>query len=479
MSQLPFIDKVRSILAKIWQRTEIIIKIAIKFFAYYYMFKLLANAQMFSHLPDTFIFKSNSVHLVLALVSTLLPNRSGVLLAVLMIIYSVFQTSFIGAALVALALILLYVAASSLFPEYVYLVPLMAIAVYKHFYLAVPLFCGMYIGAVTVVPVVIGIITVAVFNAIPLFMDLQMGALDALPKLITDASKNGISTILSNDQLIYLMVVSSVIILLGALLTKLKVNFARYIALGVSGIFGLVAFTMGVSQGRIEAGEGSVLITSLLVLAVFLILELLKVSVSYEGSQSLEFEDENYLYQVRMIPKMSKHHTAGEGSDLIIRKAPEIGKKLKKAKKAPEKAPVAEAPSNDRAFTEEDLNAMAPKRDRVLLFGETAPEPTPSNASAAVNSETTYATGRGTTLETVNEDALSQDKTMVVAEDISDLEKTQILEEATRINEPSTAVFVPEEETKVQEAAGPNVRNVLSDDDEPLDLFQEYDEKHS
>ncbi len=147
MPQLRFFDKFRSVLARIWQRAELVIKIGIKFLAYYYMFHLLANAEMFSHLSETFFLHARSIQLVLALVSTLLPNRAGVLLALLLIVYSVFQTSLIGAILVGLALLLLYAAASGLFPDYVYLVPLMVVSVHYRFYLALPLFCGRYIAA--------------------------------------------------------------------------------------------------------------------------------------------------------------------------------------------------------------------------------------------------------------------------------------------------------------------------------------------
>lgn len=495
MPQLRFVDKFRSVLARIWQRTELIVKIGVKFLAYYYMFHLLANAEMFSHLPETFILHSKSIQLVLALVSTLLPNRAGVLLALLMIVYSVFQTSLIGAILVGLALLLLYAAASSLFPDHVYLVPLMIVSIHYKFYLALPLFCGMYIGASAIVPVLIGIVGYAVLEIVPLFMHLEMGALDTLPQLITDASKSGISTIMANEQIVYLMVVSSLIILLGTLLCKMRFNFGRYVALGVAGVFGTVALVTGVAQGRIE-GTPSLLLTCILVLVVMLILELLKVSVSYEGSQSVEFEDDNYIYQVRMIPKMSKYHTSMDG-DVVIRKAPQLGKKGKlnkdKAKAAASKvrrpqqeaaAPAAAAAAvaaTSVAVNTDTLEAVqaAKERDRVLLFGEeetkttiVAPVKTkePEEAEPAMEFFTEEEEEAPSSETTVVPEFL-EDKTVAIHEGFEELDKTQILEEATKI--------VEDPKTPTIDTANLNFRNVLSDEDEPLDLFEEYDEKHS
>ncbi len=484
MPQLRFFDKFRSVLARIWQRAELVIKIGIKFLAYYYMFHLLANAEMFAHLPETFILHSRSIQLVLALVSTLLPNRAGVLLALLLIVYSVFQTSLIGAILVGLALLLLYAAASGLFPDYVYLVPLMVVSVHYRFYLALPLFCGMYIGASAIVPVMIGIVTYAVLEAIPLFLHLEMGALDALPQLISEASKTGISTIMANEQIVYLMVVSSLIILLGALLCKMRLNFARYIALGVSGVFGTVALLTGVAQGRID-GTASMLLSCILVIAVLLVLELLKVSVSYEGSQSLEFEDENYVYQVRMIPKMSKYHTSMDG-DVVIRKAPQLGKKSKKPAKEqvkPEQSKVRQqAPDATMvvpAVIPQDAASKeaAKERDRILLFGEednkttvVAPvKETPAEPQEEAMDFFTEDEAPGE--DTMVTPELAEDKTILIPEGEGDMDKTRILEEATKI--------VEEPKTPTLDTAGLNIRNVLSDEDEPLDLFQEYDEKHS
>ena len=304
MEKVSVLNKIRSIIGRVMQRAELIIRLAVKFFGFLFLFRLIAGSEMFASVAGG-LFNDTTVQMVLALVAALLPSRCGVLIAMLIVIYNVFQSSLIGAVLVGLMLVLLYFSSASLFPDETFLIVLVPVAIHYHWLLAVPLICGMYMGAISIVPVVIGVLVYGVYGIIPMFLDLQMSSsLDALPQLITEASKNGLSTLMDNNSLPYLMVFMAAVILLTAVVKKLQLNYTRYIALGVGSIFGLVMLLVGRSQGRL-GGDGTVVWKAIVVIGALLFLELLKVPLSYKGAQVLEFEDESYVYKVRVIPKMS------------------------------------------------------------------------------------------------------------------------------------------------------------------------------
>ena len=161
MEKVSILNKIRSILGRIMQRAELIIRLAVKFFGFLFLFRLIAGSEMFAGVAGG-LFNDTTVQMVMAFVATLLPNRCGVLIAMIMVVYNVFQSSLIGAALVFLMLLLLYVSSASLFPDETFLIVLVPVAIHFQWLLAVPLVCGMYMGVISAVPVVIGVLMIVV-----------------------------------------------------------------------------------------------------------------------------------------------------------------------------------------------------------------------------------------------------------------------------------------------------------------------------
>ncbi|MCF0136315.1 MAG: hypothetical protein HUJ69_07850, partial [Lachnospiraceae bacterium] len=304
LRKVSLLNKIRSVVGRIMQYAELPVHLGVKFIGFLILYRFINNAEMFAAVEQTGLFHKDSVLMVLALAAALLPNRGGVFIGIALVVWNVFQLSLMGAILVGLVLLLLYVVAAGLFPDHVYLLVLVPAAIRLNWLLAVPLAAGMYMGAVAIIPAAVGVIMYGFFNIIPLFLGLQMdGSLDGIPKLIDEAARSGLDTIMSNESLAYLMIVFAGVIVVTSLVRGLHVNFSRYIALGAGSILGLVTLLGGVSSGNVSSD--SLVLHSVLTILVMLFLELLSVPLSYKSAQLLEFEDDDYLYKVKMIPKMT------------------------------------------------------------------------------------------------------------------------------------------------------------------------------
>ena len=134
MEKVSVLNKIRSIIGRVMQRAELIIRLAVKFFGFLFLFRLIAGSEMFASVAGG-LFNDTTVQMVLALVAALLPSRCGVLIAMLIVIYNVFQSSLIGAVLVGLMLVLLYFSSASLFPDETFLIVLVPVAIHYHWLL--------------------------------------------------------------------------------------------------------------------------------------------------------------------------------------------------------------------------------------------------------------------------------------------------------------------------------------------------------
>ncbi len=295
--------QVRGLISKYIKRYELYIKVVLKFVAYLILFRTMTDNVVFA---GEGVFNSFMVQMVLALVSTLLPSRCGVLIALAICVYNIFQASLIGSLIMGAMMLVLYISMARMFPDQVYFLVLIPLCIEWKLYLLIPLFAGLYVGVIAVVPVVAGVLMWGLQQIIPAFMTLEMGeSLDALPKMISDASTYGIDQITKNEQMVYLLIIFSGVILVVSLLRKLRLDYVRYIALGVGGILGIVCLIMGKATESLSGSLLGMILMSLLIVIVLAVMEFLNLSLNYKSAQDLEFEDEDYFYQVRAIPKIN------------------------------------------------------------------------------------------------------------------------------------------------------------------------------
>ncbi len=305
MEQLSVLDKTRNVLPKILQHSQLIIRYALKFLLFFIAFRMISGMEIFSPYASA-VLNSSLVQVVMAAVCMLLPNRSGALAALILLVYNIFQSSLIGSIIVGLILLLIYIASANLFPDDTFLLLLVPIFIHFNWYLAIPLFAGMYLGLGSAVPVVLGVMAYGVLDIIPIFMDLQMGSsIDQLPQLITSASSSGLSQLTHNDSMVFLIVLSGLVVLCVGLLRKLHVRYNRYISLGTGSILGLILLFIGLYKGKVVGSAPAVILWAVLAIAILFALEVLHVSLNYKEARNLEFEDDDYMYQVRMIPKIN------------------------------------------------------------------------------------------------------------------------------------------------------------------------------
>lgn len=366
----------RGVVSKYIKRYELFIKVGLKFIAFLCLFRMISGAEMYT---GTGVFNSFGVHLVLALVATILPSRIGVLIGMALCVYNIFQSSLIGAAIIGVMMLVLYVAVVRLFPDQVYFLALIPICIQWQLYLLVPIFAGLYIGIIAVVPVVIGILLWALIQIIPAFLSLQMGeSLDALPKMISDASTYGIDQMTKNEQMVYLLIVSAGIILLVSLLKKLRLDYVRYIALGAGGLLGIICLIMGKVVADLPGNLVWIVLLAILSIAALAVLEFLNLSLNYKNAQNLDFEDEEYYYQVRLIPKISPVGKQKKELKTIAEREEELGKTrvagLKVREKASEKkqehaAPPKQAKTNVKPVRSKEQIRKSEQEERKLEKG--------------------------------------------------------------------------------------------------------------
>lgn len=128
----------------------------------------------------------------------------------------------------------------------------------------------------------------------------NMGSTEATAKI-----RLVIDGIIGNKALLVMIVAFSVTIVIVYLIKRLSVDYSWTIAMVCGVIINIVVLLVGSLKLGTSIAIGSAILGSLLALVVGKIIEFFRLCVDYSRTEKLQFEDDEYYYYVKAVPKMT------------------------------------------------------------------------------------------------------------------------------------------------------------------------------
>lgn len=165
-----------------------------------------------------------------------------------------------------------------------------------------PVIVGLTGGIVTAVPVAFGVI---------IFYMIQFvnGNATALTGTGTDdilvRFKFIIDNMVNNRQMFLFIAAFTITIILVYIIRKLSIDFAWLIAVGVGAIVDAMILLIGELMLDISVTAGSVILGTFLTVVFGVILQFFLFAVDYRRAERVRFEDDDYVYYVKAVPKIN------------------------------------------------------------------------------------------------------------------------------------------------------------------------------
>ena len=237
-----------------------------------------------------------------SLVNALLPVNAIVLFAGMFIVIHLYRLSIVCAAVILVLFVLMFL-------TYFHFAPGDAVAV-----LITPLLCAL--GLPYVVPLYFGL-TGTIFSAIPIAcgvivyysvtyiksnsFTLQDKDIEALSKEL----KSVIDGIAGNRNMRIMIVALGIACIVVYLIHRLSVKYSWSIAVVAGGVAELVVLLYGIMKYNTEASAAGVFLGVLISIVIGLGIQFFILSVDYTRTEFLQFEDDEYYYYVKAVPKMT------------------------------------------------------------------------------------------------------------------------------------------------------------------------------
>lgn len=243
-----------------------------------------------------------TVTLALAVICTFFPLLITVLAAAALILCHMYAAS-LGILLVtAIIFFVMFVFYIRLTPKKALVVLLTPLAFMLKIPYVIPVAYALVSGPITMVAILCGTIVFYMLQYVKTAAVAMQGS--ETTDLMTQASAY-VKQVFQNKQMWIVIVAFIICFLLVYTIKKQSLDHAWKIAIAAGAVVNIVIISLGNIVLGASTAYGSLVVGSLLAVILGLILEFFFFSVDYTKSENLQFEDDEYYYYVKAVPKLA------------------------------------------------------------------------------------------------------------------------------------------------------------------------------
>jgi hypothetical protein len=290
---------IREILLKLYKKYDIYFNVAFKFF-----FALIVFTQINSSFGYAAVLKKSPVVILLSIIAVLIPQIWFVLLVGIFSIINIFFLSTEMAIITGILMLVIFLMYVRMTPSRGYLLIAIPLLFKLNFIVAVPIALALFSSPASVLVVVVGTLMYYFGLEIPNIALYKSTELSDLPNVLIDMYKYLVSNFLGNKQMILSILVFIAIAVIVYIIRSLRIDYNHYIAIAAGTITNLVFYIIGNLILKAGISVPRVLFASLIGGIIAMVIQFMRFYVDYHRTESVQFEDDDYYYYVKAVPKI-------------------------------------------------------------------------------------------------------------------------------------------------------------------------------
>lgn len=262
------------------------------------------NNQQFEYMP---LLSKGILLFLISFMCAFLPTEFIFGISSIMIVLQSMSVS-LDVAIASMAIIFIFYFGYVRFvPKTAIIMLLVPICYIFHLIYALPVVLGFLVGPAAIIPAAFGVILYYYEGGMREFANVLAAATEE------DETAQGfqyiLNGLLSNKQMLLTIVVFAIVILVTYFVYRLSFEHSWIISFFVGGFLNIVLFLVGSVTLSIEVEIVPILLGGLGGILIAVIVQFCKGIVDYQRTELLQFEDNDYYYYVKAIPKLSVSET--------------------------------------------------------------------------------------------------------------------------------------------------------------------------
>lgn len=240
--------------------------------------------------------------LALAVICTFLPLMVTVVMATVLILAHMFAVSLGTLAVTAIVFLIMYIFYLRLTPKMALIVLLTPLAFVLKIPYVIPIACGLVAAPVSLVAIACGTIVFYMMEYVKKSAAAIEGA--GAKGMLTQVA-NYAKQVFQNKEMWVIIVAFIICFFVIYTLRRQSMDHAWKIAIIAGAIASIIVIAVGDIALGVHTSYGALIGGSIAAVGIGLVLELFFFTVDYARSENLQFEDDEYYYYVKAIPKVS------------------------------------------------------------------------------------------------------------------------------------------------------------------------------
>lgn len=251
--------------------------------------------------------KNPIIVFAIALISAFLPLNAMIVVAAFVIFAHMYSLALPVAVIIGFVFIIMFVLYFRFTPKEAISVLLTPVFFVLKLPYIVVLLTGFLGGLFSFIPVACG---TAVYYMLKFVGDNDTLLKSEAESDMLSSFKVVIDKVLNNNQMIAMILTVAIIVIIANVIKRLSFDFSWQVALVVSAIVGLIAFIITSTVLDADLNIVGTIFSMFISVVVVFAIQLFVHDVDYSSAEYVQFEDDDYFYYVKAIPKFS----AGEKS---------------------------------------------------------------------------------------------------------------------------------------------------------------------
>lgn len=240
--------------------------------------------------------------IALSVVCALLPMNFTVLIAVFLTLFQLIQVSMEAAAVAAVLMLIMYIFYFRFAPKNGYMVLLTPVAFTLNIPYVIPLGFGLSGGPLNIVPMSCGVVLYYVLHYVKVYSSTLN---DADGGFATDRLSLLLDNIFRNPEMLLVLLAFVVTLTVVYIIRRMSVDHAWKLAIGCGAVLDMAILFIGDFALDIETSFLGLIAGTIISALAALVLEFFLFSVDYTRAEKVQFEDDEYYYYVKAVPKVS------------------------------------------------------------------------------------------------------------------------------------------------------------------------------
>ncbi len=267
-----------------------------------FLLALISLVMLNQNIGYMYRLKNPAIVLIISLLCSFMPVNLIVVFCALYIVLHVYALSMECAIVVFVLILLMFLLYFRFSPKDALAVVFTPICFHLNIPYVIPLTMGFVGTPLSAVSVACGVVVYYVLNYISINSQ-TLGNLEA--ESMIQKFQYVVDNLLNNRSMIVMTIAFSMTIIIVYLIRRLSIDHSWRIALGVGSVLDLIIILMGDMFMDLNVSLVGIILGTIVSVLLIIILQFFVFSVDYSRTEFVQFEDDEYYYYVKAVPKMT------------------------------------------------------------------------------------------------------------------------------------------------------------------------------